>query len=80
MAEKLYRDGPDGRVEIPKDEADKLRAMWAKNEEDAAASKYKRDREAEYPDWRAQLDQIYHEGLDAWKASIKSIKDNNPKP
>ena len=26
-----------------------------------------------------QLDNIYHNGVDAWKADIKAIKDANPK-
>tara|TARA_B100000780_G_scaffold54341_1_gene33984 strand:+ start:519 stop:788 length:270 start_codon:yes stop_codon:yes gene_type:complete len=34
----------------------------------------------EYPAWGAQLDKIYHNGIDAWKADIKKIKDKYPKP
>ena len=45
-----------------------------------AATKYQRDRAAEYPTWQAQLDKIYHSGIDAWKADIKAIKDKYPKP
>ena len=45
-----------------------------------AATKYQRDRAAEYPSWQDQLDKIYHSGLDAWKADIKAIKDKYPKP
>tara|TARA_R100000773_G_C4185565_1_gene93508 strand:- start:63 stop:353 length:291 start_codon:yes stop_codon:yes gene_type:complete len=45
-----------------------------------AATKYQRDRAAEYPTWQDQLDKIYHSGLDAWKADIKAIKDKYPKP
>lgn len=33
----------------------------------------------QYPPIPEQLDQIYHEGVDAWKASIKAIKEANPK-
>lgn len=33
-----------------------------------------------YPTIEDQLDKIYHEGLDAWKAEIQAIKDANPKP
>ena len=33
----------------------------------------------QYPPIADQLDQIYHEGVDAWKASIQSIKEANPK-
>ena len=45
-----------------------------------AATKYQRDRAAEYPSWEDQLDKIYHSGIDAWKADIKVIKDKYPKP
>ena len=36
-------------------------------------------RAAEYPPIVDQLDKIYHEGIDAWKADIKAIKDKYPK-
>jgi len=80
MAEKLYRATPRGREEIPEDEAAEIRAEWAANKAEQEATKYSRDRQSAYPNWPDQLDQIYHEGLDAWKASIKKIKDDNPKP
>jgi hypothetical protein len=41
---------------------------------------YKYQRVAEYPSWNEQLDNIYHNGIDAWKADIKAIKDKYPKP
>ena len=34
---------------------------------------------AEYPPLEEQLDKIYHDGIDAWKAEIKVIKDKYPK-
>lgn len=40
---------------------------------------YKEKRLAEYPSWNEQLDNIYHNGVDAWKADIKAIKDKYPK-
>ena len=40
---------------------------------------YKSKRRAEYPRLEEQLDDIYHNGIDAWKASIKAIKDKYPK-
>ena len=33
----------------------------------------------EYPSVVDQLDDLYHNGIDGWKASIKSIKDKYPK-
>tara|TARA_B000000557_G_scaffold144426_1_gene117212 strand:- start:134 stop:505 length:372 start_codon:yes stop_codon:yes gene_type:complete len=36
-------------------------------------------RVAEYPPLQEQLDKIYHDGLESWKADIKDIKDKYPK-
>ena len=41
---------------------------------------YKNKREAEYPSVVDQLDDIYHNGIDGWKATIKTTKDKYPKP
>ena len=41
---------------------------------------YKFQRRAEYPDLASQLDDIYHNGIDGWKTTIKAIKDKYPKP
>ena len=45
-----------------------------------AALDYARKRAAEYPSVVDQLDDIYHNGIDAWKATIKATKDKYPKP
>ena len=45
-----------------------------------AALEYSRNRAAEYPSVVDQLDDIYNNGLDAWKATIKATKDKYPKP
>ena len=44
------------------------------------ANQYQRDRALAYPSTADQLDTIYHQGLDAWKAEIKKVKDQFPKP
>ena len=41
---------------------------------------YKSKRRAEYPSIVDQLDDIYNNGIDAWKAKIKETKDKYPKP
>ena len=38
------------------------------------------NRKNEYPSIADQLDEIYHSGIDAWKATIKATKDKYPKP
>ena len=52
-----------------------LQAAW-----DLENDSYKSKRRAEYPDYASQLDDIYHNGIDGWKATIKAIKDKHPKP
>ena len=41
---------------------------------------YKFDRATAYPPITDQLDTIYHEGIDAWKAVITAVKEEYPKP
>ena len=52
-----------------------LQASW-----DLENDSYKSKRRAEYPDLVSQLDDIYHNGIDGWKTTIKAIKDKYPKP
>jgi hypothetical protein len=59
----------EGTSEISKD------AIKAK----IAETEYQRKRLAEYPSIADQLDDIYHNGVDAWKATIKAVKDKYPK-
>jgi len=40
---------------------------------------YKEVRAKAYPVMSEQLDKIFHEGIDAWKADIQAIKDAHPK-
>ena len=49
-------------------------------EDVATSEEYKRKRAAEYPSVVDQLDDIYHNGIDAWKATIKATKDKYSKP
>ena len=52
-----------------------LQAAW-----DLENDSYKSQRRAEYPKFEDQFDQIYNEGIDAWKSTIKATKDKYPKP
>ena len=40
---------------------------------------YQDDRRNAYPAIENQLDTIFHDGLDAWKAQIQAVKDKYPK-
>jgi hypothetical protein len=41
--------------------------------------KYQRDRVEAYPSIADQLDDLYHNGIDGWKTTIKAVKDKYPK-
>jgi len=42
---------------------------------------YQWKRANEYPDWKSQLDYIFHNGLAKWKTDIvQPVKDKYPKP
>tara|TARA_R110001599_G_scaffold8027_10_gene38613 strand:+ start:447 stop:737 length:291 start_codon:yes stop_codon:yes gene_type:complete len=43
------------------------------------AKEYQRKRAKEYPSVADQLDDLYHNGIDGWKATIKVTKDKYPK-
>ena len=45
-----------------------------------AANAYQEQRASAYPPITDQLDTIYHEGIDAWKAVITAVKEEYPKP
>ena len=68
-----YKEG----ITPPTEEAIETERLRLQAEYDALA--WKRNRKAEYPTWQDQLDDIYHNGIDAWKATIKITKDKYPK-
>ena len=48
-------------------------------EDEYDANEYQRSRASEYPSIADQLDDIFHNGIDSWKAIIKQTKDKYPK-
>jgi hypothetical protein len=69
---------PEGLVEITMDEVRTIVAVKQQAEFDALS--YAEKRAAAYPSIADQLDTIYHEGIDAWKAEIAAVKTEYPKP
>jgi len=67
----------NGTTPIPK--AD-IEAKMVEVQAEYDAKQYQRDRAKEYPSIADQLDDIYHNGIDAWKETIKATKDKYPKP
>ena len=56
-----------------------IEAKIAELQADYDAKEYQRKRKAEYPAIEDQLDDIYHNGIDGWKTTIKATKDKYPK-
>ena len=56
-----------------------IEAKMVELQADYDAKQYQRDRATAYPSMADQLDDIYHNGIDAWKATIKTTKDKYPK-
>ena len=52
---------------------------WTKVNNHISSNEYKEKRQAEYPSIVDQLDDIYHNGVDGWKTTIKAVKDKYPK-
>mgnify|MGYP003144458667 CR=1 FL=1 len=66
----------NGTTPISKDD---IEAKMVEVQADYDAKEYQRKRVLEYPSIADQLDDIYHNGIDAWKATIKTTKDKYPK-
>ena len=67
----------DGSKDKPTEKS--LTDALAKQQADFDALEYSRKRASEYPSIADQLDEIYHNGIDSWKAVIKKTKDKYPK-
>ena len=65
-------DSSGNKITLEQSKIDEARTELAKLD-------YQWKREAEYPSVVDQLDDIYHNGIDAWKATIKATKDKYPK-
>ena len=65
------------KIEVEQSKIDEARTTI---DSEYAALEYSRNRAAEYPSLVDQLDDIYHNGVAAWKTTIKAIKDKYPKP
>lgn len=83
--EYTVKDDGSGIAEWRSSEAQPTQAeldqAWIDYQAAEAATKYQRDREAEFPDWQTQLDYIYHHGVAKWKTDIvQPVKEKFPKP
>ena len=61
------------KIDVEQSKVDEARVELSKLD-------YEWKREQEYPSVVDQLDEIYHHGIDSWKAKIAAIKAKYPKP
>ena len=54
-------------------------ARWDSHQKAITSTQYQRDRALDYPSIQDQLDDLYHNGIDGWKSTIKTTKDKYPK-
>ena len=69
-----YHDGNPNNITV-----DQIKAKQAELKTAYDNAKYQRDRAEAYPSIADQLDDLYHNGIDGWKATIKTTKDKYPK-
>jgi hypothetical protein len=65
--------------DIAKPTAEQLATYETNANTEEALQTVLNNRAKEYPSIADQLDDIYHNGIDAWKATIKTTKDKYPK-
>ena len=93
IATSILAINPDAKVSVNAEDYDQItwqdgtpviskadiQAKQAELKAEYDAKEYQRKRKAEYPRIEDQFDDIYHNGIDEWKKTIKSVKDKYPK-
>jgi hypothetical protein len=93
IVEAILKINPKAVVRVDNGDIDKIE--WLENtkpisktkiqskikelEDEKKANGYQMLRRNEYPSIQDQLDDIYHNGIDGWKETIKAVKDKYPK-
>ena len=66
--------------ELPPPTEEEVQVEIERLQQEYEYNQYQRDRASEYPPIQDQLDVLYHQGYDGWKASIDEVKNKYPKP
>tara|TARA_Y100000768_G_scaffold280880_1_gene215864 strand:- start:4060 stop:4338 length:279 start_codon:yes stop_codon:yes gene_type:complete len=73
-------NGSTEKTIVATDKDDKTVTIdWTKVNAWTDPNEYQYKRADEYPSIVDQLDDIYHNGIDKWKETIKAVKDKYPK-
>ena len=84
----ILKINPSAEATVHGDNIDTCEIIWNDNttpisKEDIKTKmgeiEYISKRQEEYPSIVDQLDDIYHNGIDGWKTTIKAVKDKHPK-
>ena len=77
----IFKQVNNERLPISDDDFEQMVIDCANNKFNEQEFGYIQKRQEAYPSYGEQLDYIFHQGLDAWKADIiQPIKDQFPKP
>ena len=81
LTEKMGVDGEliNNPHSLPTEEEINTKLTELQTAWDLQNDSYKSNRRKEYPSIEDQLDDIYHNGIDGWKSTIKATKDKYPK-
>ena len=66
--------------ELPPPTEEEVQAEIERLQAEYEHNQYQRDRASAYPSIQEQLDVLYHQGYDGWKAMIDEVKNKYPKP
>ena len=89
IIEAILKINPNAKVVVRGDDLDTCTIEWLDGTSEISksdiqakinATANQTDRAKEYPSIVDQLDDIYHNGIDGWKTTIKAVKDKYPKP
>jgi len=80
LLSKDAQDGLELKASVPAGFDFTYCQEWGLTINDAVVARVILDlRKKAYGPWEDQLDNIYHNGIDAWKTTIQEIKDKYPK-
>tara|TARA_B100001142_G_scaffold116908_1_gene119118 strand:+ start:8046 stop:8321 length:276 start_codon:yes stop_codon:yes gene_type:complete len=88
IIDAILKINPNAVVNVSGTDIDNCEIEWLENTTPISKADIKtklteiayiKKRANEYPSIVDQLDDIYHNGIDAWKATIKTTKDKYPK-
>ena len=75
----IYIGNSESKRELTADEDEQVTNKAIELQTIYDNNQYQRDRALEYPAIADQLDDIFHNGIDGWKATIQLTKDKYPK-